>query len=600
MKICRFPKFLLSSSLLALGALSSRAQTFQFPVAFVSDIHLQNVHGDFQTKNFQSPVNPKTGKEASIRTMSSQLQSTRLFNENYFAFIQTLEKLAAQKVKLVVLPGDFSDDGQPMNLQALQNILEKYRREYGMRFFLTTGNHDPVAPFGKDGGKSDYMGKGGQSIQIFSFPKSPEVFQSSEVRFGGYQDIFQYLAPHGFMPQEEDLFWTHPFQPFEYEKYRFSKAKTQAALSLRTFTDEQSQLQLPDASYLVEPVEGLWLLALDGNVFTYTGDLNTPDSTAWSGSSIGFNFAQDRKKHQLTWIKTIAEEAQKRGKTLISFSHYPLTDFHSGATEDMKELFGATKLQLNRVPERQTSEKYLQSGLQIHFAGHMHLNNTGAYQSSDGHRLLNIQVPSLAAFPPAYKLLIPKNDSLLSVQTRLMEEVEDFEEFFDLYRTEHYWLTQNQPKDIWGLDILNSKTYGEYTLFHLNELIRLRFLKEDWNKDLGLLVSRMTFDQLQAWTKKTPEEQEAILTSLLENEGLEGSFELIRDFYLLKNGGDLGKAYLESQKLEFYQHLEINPTHSNPRSAEFWKFLSILQQISRGLPSEDFDIDLHSLQVIMP
>ena len=129
-----------------LAASSTLAQRYP-AVAFLADVHLQEVYANLNAANFKGVPHPITGKLATIRTMESQLNSTRLFNENYFAFIQALDQLAEKKIQLVVLPGDFSDDGQPMNVLALQKILHEYSNRYGMRFFLTTGNHDPVSPF---------------------------------------------------------------------------------------------------------------------------------------------------------------------------------------------------------------------------------------------------------------------------------------------------------------------------------------------------------------------------------------------------------------------------------------------------------------------
>ena len=55
------------------------------PVAFMTDVHFENVYGDFKSTAF-SGIPTKDGKNATIRTMYAQLTSTRLFNENYFAF----------------------------------------------------------------------------------------------------------------------------------------------------------------------------------------------------------------------------------------------------------------------------------------------------------------------------------------------------------------------------------------------------------------------------------------------------------------------------------------------------------------------------------
>ena len=46
-------------------------------------------------------------------------------------------------------------------------------------------------------------------------------------------------------------------------------------------------LEAIDASYLVEPVEGLWLLAIDGGVYL-PGEVKNGVQT-YEGSSVGYN-----------------------------------------------------------------------------------------------------------------------------------------------------------------------------------------------------------------------------------------------------------------------------------------------------------------------
>lgn len=572
-------------------------------VAFLADIHLQDVYGDFQSDEFQGVINPRNGKFATIRTMESQLNSTRLFNENYFALLATLEDLRKKGITLVALPGDYTDDGQPMNILALKKILQEYSDLHGMRFFITTGNHDPVSPFGGPHGKSDFLGGKGQNQAVSSDPAKDEnlkVARSSQVKNWGYFEICEELKGFGFSPGAEDVFWTHPFMPFDYEGYDFEKVKAESSIRTRLFPDPKSGWMLPDASYLVEPVDGLWLLAIDGNVYTYTGDPNQSDSTAWSGSSIGFNLASKTKQHQLDWIKTISEEAKKRGKTLVSFSHYPLTDFHEETSEEMKKLFGAGKFQLSRVPEKEVSELYAAAGIRVHFAGHMHINDTGKLDGTNGEDLMNIQVPSLAAFPPAYKIMNLESANIMKVQTHLLQKVDRFDEFFDLYKMEHQWLSQKMDSNSWNLKVLDAADYAEFTKFHLQELIRLRFIKSDWPVDLGILVNGISQTQLKEWIEAPLDSREELLGTFLKSiKTTKQKGALMEDFYFIKNGGDLGSNKIPMDRMELYRSLSKKNLKSEggPLNVQFSDFLGIFGRLCNGLPSDDFFIDLQDLSV---
>ena len=603
------PKFLISPLLYAglcyspsLSPLFAQSKS-QAQVAFLADIHLQDVYGDFKSEEFKGIWNEKTGAFATIRTMESQLNSTRLFNENYFALRQALEELKEKKIKLVVLPGDYTDDGQPMNVQALKAILQEYAQGAGMRFFITTGNHDPVSPYGSPDGKNDFLGENGGNQAIYSerSPNLPaESVISPQLANWGYFQICEELKNFGFSPGPQDIFWTHPFLDFDYEGYDFEKVSKASAIEKRLFPDPKTGLMLPDASYLVEPVDGLWLLAIDGNVYTYTGDPNNPNPTGWSGSSMGFNLAAEAKKHQLEWIGRISQEAEKRGKTLISFSHYPLVDFHEGASDEMKKLFGSGKFQLTRVPDPQISERYAKAGIRIHFGGHMHINDTGILANDSAATLINIQVPSLAAFPPAYKIMNLESNQTMEVQTHLLQKVDRFDEFFDLYRMEYQWLSQTNRVRIWNSSILEASDYLDFNQQHLQELIRLRFLQTDWPADLGLLVNGISTSQLENWLDTPLQLRSELVETFIQNIRENGQIgEVMQDFYLIKNGGDVGINQLPTGRMNLYRTLSrknLKPEGSL-LNRQFSDFLGILSTLSQGLPSDDFFIDLQDLSI---
>ncbi|UCS95802.1 metallophosphoesterase [Echinicola marina] len=575
------------------------AQSVNPEIAFLSDIHLQDVYADLDSKAFKGVFNPVTGKWATIRTMKSQLNSTRLFNENYFAFISALEDLREKGIKLVVLPGDFTDDGQPMNVLALKKILVHYTKDAGMRFFLTTGNHDPVKPFGGTAGKKDFLGTSGAEQAIAGkteFYQSKQTAITEKINYWGYEDITGSLGEFGFYPNEKDLFWAHPFQELAVDKYNFKEAKESSSLENRLYATADSTHTLPDASYVVEPIEGIWLLALDGNVYTHS-------QNNWKGSSIGFNQAAIHKKHQLEWIQKVAKEAERRKKTLISFSHYPLVEFHDGASDDMESLFGADKFQLARVPSQVTTRLYAKTGIKIHFAGHMHINDTGVYHDSTGANVLyNVQVPSLAAFPPAYKTLSIPSPSIFEIKTIPLTTVKRMDEFFELYRMEHRWLMSQKDPGIWDSTILAAKNYLDYTQKHLKGLTKSRFIPADWPEDLALILQNLSPAELNHWATMQENEAETFLlekVKTLKNDPNPtiSHQTIIDDFYLLKNGDELGKKLISADRLSFYNEfipLLSNKAYNDHKSLnnKLSQFFVIFGKLFDSLPSDHFFIDL--------
>ncbi len=578
------------------------AQTGTAEIAFLSDIHLQDVYADLGSNAFKGVFNPKTGRFATIRTMKSQLNSTRLFNENYFAFISALEDLKKKEIQIVVLPGDFTDDGQPMNVLALKEILDQYATDSGMRFFLTTGNHDPVKPFGGIAGKSDFLGVDGSEQAIAGstdFFTASSVAISDQINYWGYPEITKALGDYGFFPSQKDLFWSHPFEELDYENYTFERAQDSSQLEKRVYPVGNSGLFLPDASYVVEPIEGIWLLALDGNVYTHSGG---ESKESWKGSSVGFNQASIFKKHQLDWIKKVADEAEKLGKTLISFSHYPLVEFHDGASDAMKSLFGPRKFQLERVPSAETSKLYADAGIRLHFAGHMHINDTGLYENQPDNTMYNIQVPSLAAFPPAYKTVKIDHQTQFEIETTTLTEVDHMNEFFDLYRMEHRWLLENQIPNIWDSTILASKDYFEYTRNHLLELTELRFIPSDWPENLVVLLKALNDNELNQWSKMTEKDGNLFLEDKLKelktsNSSKTKSHKIIEDFYLLKNGDEIGKRLIPQERITFYEQLLSSVSRKTYAqdanlNSDLVQFFRIFEMLFESLPSDHFRIDL--------
>ena len=217
----------------------------------------------------------------------------RIFNENYFAFLAALDDIVKRGVKFVILPGDFSDDGQPLNIRGLKNILDDYSKKHGINFYAITGNHDPVKPFSGEAGKKDFLGEGGKLQPIMSkagmyeanVPFEHPTVVSSDIKYLGYKEVIGQLKDYGFYPQKKHLYWETPFSKYTYETYNFNDAEKESQLKNRTYQIPPNNFNVPDVSYLVEPVEGIWLLALDANVYIpvkQTIDNNETDATNYT------------------------------------------------------------------------------------------------------------------------------------------------------------------------------------------------------------------------------------------------------------------------------------------------------------------------------
>lgn len=582
------------------------AQQKEVKIAFLSDVHFQDLYGNFSDNDFKGIINPKTGKPTILRTMESQLHSTRIFNENYFAFITALDDIVAKQIKIVAMPGDFSDDGQAYNLKGLQKILDIYKQKYGLKFYLTTGNHDPVGPFRKEAGKDDFLGEDGKPLGIYSnerIGKTSTRIITKDIAESGYLEILNELKDFGFYPQKDDLFWSTPFDKNFVENYLFDRAMQSADYSKRMYEVEKG-FSVPDLSYVVEPTEGVWLLAIDGN--TYIPKNNKEELSNvnnYKGASVGYNNVLTNKKHLIEWVKNVASEAKKKNKTLIAFTHYPMVDFNDGASSEIKDLLGEKKWQLERVPQDEVATIFTQAGIKIHFAGHMHINDTGSRKTATDY-LVNIQVPSLAAYIPAYKILTIKSADNMEIETHTINEVPRFNELFPLYEKEFEVLQKEQSKTVWNRDILKTKSYHEFMLFHLKELVRLRMIPNDWPKDFIEKTKKLNGEDIlflsqDANTFKTKEKLKT--KGILSKSYRKWTFnELILDLYKFQSADELAKKDIPKERLEQYKVLEELFAENQSKDQfilQLKMLFKILSHLSNGEPSNHFEIDFKEKRI---
>lgn len=527
----------------------------QTQIAFISDAHIQDVDGHAER----------------VRSMEVQVQSTSLFNENYYALLAALDDVARRNIRWVVLPGDLTDNGQFFNQQKIKNILHSYTQRKGMRFFVTTGNHDPALPLGLMQKNAHFLAADGSRV-------------TREDSCAGYVSQMECYADFGFFPRKDDCYWESPFTSYTYDKYSYEDACRESVLSKRTYTLCDS-LTATDASYLVEPVDGLWLLAIDGGV--YLPKEMKDGKWSYQGSSAGYNLVLKHKPFLLPWVRKVVEEAQKRHKTLVAFSHYPLVDFNDGVSEHVRRIWGDRRFDLHRVPEAEVSEAFLQAGLRLHFAGHMHVNDTGIWEGKDGKHLYNIQVPSIATYVPAYKILTIESDEVFRVETVALDTVPGFDSLFPLYRAEYQSDSLKGHSPVWNKEILSARTYGEFCDYQFRDLVRLRFiprdLPESWRACLDFTGARM----LEAVSGEDKSDDADWTDWCMKD--------LVLDLYRLRYAERLALEDIPRTRLAVYRYLFDRARISTFRSAEVEMvkglgtlFLAFLN----GEPCQNFVIDL--------
>lgn len=564
-------------------------------IAFLADIHLHDFFAaakDLDASELPVIADARTSDQSTqgaqtpvlMRSMQAQLNSTRLFNENYFVFRAALDEIAAKGIKLVALPGDFSDDGQPANVVALTSILAEYTDKYGMRFFAITGNHDPVRPFSRAGGKKGFLHRSGKEVAVMS-PDHPDCLNksawqcSNALREWGYADIMETLKSQGFSPSSQDVLYETPFGTADVAKrgWRWCDTRSEESNtgenSNTTEESGKSCIFMPDASYLVEPVEGLWLLAIDANVYTPKGKVSLLE---FNGSSnAGYNAIVDYKPELLDWIAGVVKRAEEQNKRLIAFSHFPMADFYDNTQKQLAELFGDTGMQLKRMPSASTTQILSDLGLRLHMAGHMHLYDIAQPEDTGG--LVNVQVPSLAAYQPGYSVVTLSNDGSAQVDTIIQQQVDQFDTLFPVYAKE--WQYRKQAGLInWDKTILDAPDYLRFTDAHLKEVVRQRYVGREWPQPLATFIQSKTVgDALETLVCGN--------VSRVTDEGLltMPAITLANDYYRIRNAGqfaDLGGREVVYERLsDASLHCEL-PEAAPVQSQQVRRFVELLSDVA--------------------
>lgn len=217
---------------------------------------------------------------------------------------------------------------------------------------------------------------------------------------------------------------------------------------------------------------------------------------------------------------------------------------------------------------------------------------------------MNVQIPSLAAYIPAYKLLTIKPNNGMEVETIVIDSVPRYNEMFDLYTQEYSYLKSIESGSIWDKEILSAKSYHEFTNWHLKELVRLRYLPEEWPSDFTEFILEMSGEELLCYCNgKTSQD----LESLADREGLKlaqfgewTGFDLIFDFYRLRNADRLAIKDIGWNRIRQYQLLFEILQGANTASKEdaIFENLQALAKIYgkflSGAPADHFHVDLNT------
>lgn len=499
-----------------------------FRLAVIADPHLHDIH---------AAVGLPGG--LALRPASDVVKSTRVFNETGFALRHALQDIAARGITDVVLLGDVTDDGQIAFLNGLHRLLDD-ARAWGLRFWAVPGNHDLFADTGRHRSRRMANATGGYDL-VTSDPDQDDpgagrVWVCDAMRCLG--------VPHGltrqtgFFRPECVMHWETPFGLDDAADRRLYPVRS---------ADGTVTLQVMDASYLVEPVAGLWLLMIDANVWVPFGQDRPPGAEAYADATeAGWTAMVRHKAFILDWMADVARRARRLGKRLLTFSHYPVLNPFLDSKAAELALLGMTPL-ARRAPSAAVARSVAATGIGVHFSGHFHVNATSRFEGG-GHWLVNVAVPSLAEFPAAYKIVtIGDAVQVETVQIGSMP----------------------MPKLlVYPGRLTGHATYGAFVTAHARNLVARRMLRREWPPDLAARVPGATLAEM------TGGRDGADVPALT----------VIEEFHLLRMGGPFGEWLIPPDRLAIY-------CTAWPAQTPWTPLLAMMRSYLGQLPSANFSVD---------
>lgn len=542
--------------------------------AVIADAHFHDIESDYDFSGITID-----GRRLTLRSWTDTRRSSRVFNESKLALKTTLNDIAQRGIKHVVLLGDYTDDGQIESTRRLVDLLRQYQQKFDLAFYAIPGNHDVYGPAGKHQ-STRFATAPDETVLVTS---SPDVAATENTSAVVTHKMYCQGSPTGLLPmadfgllrQEQYLHWETPFGECDSVDSRQYNAYS---------ADGQVVRKLFDASYLVEPVEGLWLLMIDANVFEpRNGQWKITQKKAFLDSSnAGWNSVLRNKSFLLTWIDDVCSRAAQLGKSLFSFSHYPIIDPFNDQNDDERTLFGNTET-LKRTPSNEVATTLSDAGMRLHFGGHMHAN--GSMQRTINNRgITDIAVPSLVAFPACYKLVQPASDSC-TIDTVAISHMSMDPVLMKYYRDEASLIDAQTEL------ALVASNYGEFLYGRMYSRVLHHFLIKEWPVALAGTVSKTTVADLvyfllsqQATHQQIdfgpmPESARQAFQTALDHKLNSHSSQykmtlaqladcsmmtLIVDWYCLKQAEHQAVSFIGAQRLELYESLAVIFGDSSP------------------------------------
>jgi 3',5'-cyclic AMP phosphodiesterase CpdA len=242
----------------------------------------------------------------------------KLLRESIELMYNAVTKIGGKKPDFVLVPGDLTKDGALQSHRMAAHGLRALQ-EYGVKVFVVPGNHDILNPHA-------FSYQGSETVPVESI--TPEQFR--------------------------EMYWDAGY----------GSAVIQHDASL---------------SYAAEPVEGLWVLAMDPCRYK---ENEAEDYPVTDG-----RFPDET----LAWIERVLIRALREGKAVIGMMHHAVLEHY----ETQNKYYGEYIVD----DYREISEMFAHYNMRLVFTGHYHAQDIVYKQFGSGKWLYDIETGSLVTYP---------------------------------------------------------------------------------------------------------------------------------------------------------------------------------------------------------
>jgi len=258
------------------------------------------------------------------------------------------EMIVSVEGDFVLIPGDLTKDGEKASHHVFSVILGAI----------------------EDGGKPVYV-----------IPGNHDILNPNAIRFEGNR----ILRTESITPKE--------FIEF-YDEFGYQEA---------IYRDPQS------LSYVAEPVEGLWLLALDSCEYA---DITINEESPADGAL---------RQETVDWIEDILLIAGKRGKAVIATVHHGILEHYPGQKKYDEQFL------LDDFEEISTMLAYY--NVRMVFTGHYHAQDISmASWPEDGKFIYDIETGSLVTYPSPIRSVKITSAGEAKIHSLFIETIDPFED----------------------------------------------------------------------------------------------------------------------------------------------------------------------------